>query len=89
MWRKNRSPNTGTSCVGTDLNRNFGFKWLTGGSSTNPCSDTYAGKAADSEPETKTLEKAIRDKLGKWDSYLTIHTYGNWWFTPWSYTVIT
>ena len=36
LWRKNRNPNIGSSCVGTDLNRNFGFKWLTGGSSTNP-----------------------------------------------------
>jgi murein tripeptide amidase MpaA len=36
LWRKNRTPNLGSSCVGTDLNRNFGFKWLTGGSSTKP-----------------------------------------------------
>ena len=28
MWRKNRRPNTGSSCVGTDLNRNFGFQWM-------------------------------------------------------------
>lgn len=27
MWRKNRKPNSGSSCVGTDLNRNFGFQW--------------------------------------------------------------
>lgn len=68
------------------MNRNFGFKWLTGGSSTNKCSDTYAGSSADSELETQALEKAILKKLGNWDSYLSIHTYGNWWFTPWSYT---
>ena len=23
MWRKNREPNSGSACVGTDLNRNF------------------------------------------------------------------
>ncbi len=28
MWRKNRSPNSGSSCVGTDLNRNFGYAWM-------------------------------------------------------------
>ena len=31
-------------------------------------------------------KKAILAKLGQWETYLTIHTYGNWWFTPWSYT---
>ena len=27
MWRKNREPNPGTDCAGTDINRNFAFKW--------------------------------------------------------------
>ena len=33
MWRKNRKPNSGSSCIGTDLNRNFDFKWMVSGSS--------------------------------------------------------
>ncbi|CAF1085489.1 unnamed protein product, partial [Brachionus calyciflorus] len=78
--------NSGSSCIGTDLNRNFGYQWLTGGSSTNPCSDTYAGPSADSELETKAIEKAILNKNGYWDAYLTIHTYGQYWLTSWSYT---
>lgn len=41
LWRKNRQPNSGSTCVGTDLNRNYNDKWGTGGGSTNPCSDTY------------------------------------------------
>ncbi|CAF1040372.1 unnamed protein product [Brachionus calyciflorus] len=86
MWRKNRRPNSGSSCIGTDLNRNFGYKWLTGGSSTNPCSDSYAGPSGDSELETKAIEKAILNKNGYWDAYLTIHTYGQYWLTSWSYT---
>jgi murein tripeptide amidase MpaA len=28
MWRKNRNPNSGSSCIGTDLNRNYGFKGM-------------------------------------------------------------
>lgn len=28
LWRKNRRPNAGSSCVGTDLNRNFPFQWM-------------------------------------------------------------
>jgi len=27
MWRKTRKPNYGTSCIGTDPNRNWGHKW--------------------------------------------------------------
>ena len=27
MWRKNRQPNSGSSCVGTDINRNFDSEW--------------------------------------------------------------
>jgi len=26
-WRKNRQPNSGSSYIGTDLNRNYGYKW--------------------------------------------------------------
>lgn len=86
MWRKNRARNAGSNCIGTDLNRNFGFKWRTGGSSYDPCSDTYAGSSADSELETKALEAAIMRTPSRWDAYITIHSYGLWWFTPYGYT---
>lgn len=86
LWRKNRRVNTGSSCIGVDLNRNFGYQWMTGGSSSNPCSDTYAGLVADSELETKAVENAILKKRGDWDAYLTIHTYGQFWLCSWSYT---
>lgn len=86
MWRKNRSPNSGSACNGTDLNRNFGYMWMTGGSSSAPCSDIYAGSSANSELETKALIKSINAKLGYWDAYLTVHTYGNYWLSSWSYT---
>ena len=56
MWRKNRSQNEGSS-RGVDLNRNYGYLWGTGGSSSISSSDTYMGPAPFSEPETK----AIRD----------------------------
>lgn len=41
MWRKNRNPNNGR-CNGVDLNRNFGYHWLSSGSSGTPCSEIYA-----------------------------------------------
>jgi murein tripeptide amidase MpaA len=86
LWRKNRSKNPGSTCIGTDLNRNWGYKWMTGGSSNNPCSDLYAGSKADSEIETQSIENYILSIPNRWDSFLTIHTYGQWWFTTWGYT---
>ena len=40
MWRKNRAPNAGMSCVGVDLNRNYDLLWgiETLATSSNPCS---------------------------------------------------
>ncbi len=60
FWRKNRRPDLGGSgCVGTDPNRNYGADWGGPGASTNPCSDTYRGTGAFSEPCTQ----AVRDLL--------------------------
>ena len=54
----------------------------TGGSSTDPCSDIYAGKAASSENETKAIISAITAKQGSWIAFITLHSYGNWWLLP-------
>jgi len=52
QWRKNRNAN-GNTCFGTDLNRNYNDHWGQGGSSTNPCSDTYMGPKVSSEIEVQ------------------------------------
>ncbi|CAF0859131.1 unnamed protein product [Rotaria sordida] len=83
MWRKNRKP-TSTSCIGVDLNRNFGYKWNTGGSSSDPCSETFHGGAPMTENEAKAVQGYMTPR--NWDTYLTFHSYGQWWFTNWGYT---
>lgn len=56
LWRKNRQRRSGQSCVGTDVNRNWPYQWnVPGGSSTNPCAETYRGLAAGDTPENKAL----------------------------------
>ena len=35
------------------------------------------------------MEAEIFKYKGSWDSYLTIHTYGLWWFLPWGYSTAT
>ena len=73
MWRKNRKP-VSASCYGVDLNRNFGYQFNTGGSSSSPCTDTFHGGSAMSENEAKALQTYMTGK--QWDTYLTFHSYG-------------
>ncbi|MFD5824484.1 M14 family metallopeptidase [Lentzea sp. NPDC060358] len=57
-WRKNRQGN------GTDLNRNWGYKWgCCGGSSGSSTSDTYRGTAAFSAPETTVLRNFVNSRV--------------------------
>jgi len=63
-WRKNRQPNSGSSYVGTDLNRNYGYRWgCCGGSSSSPSSDTYRGPSAFSAPETRVIRDFVLSRI--------------------------
>jgi len=84
LWRKTRRPN---SCgVGTDMNRNFGFHWNEGGSSANGCDDTFHGGAAFSEVESQAVRDSLLAVASQTKCYLTFHSYGQYWLTPWGYT---
>ncbi|NXL10594.1 CBPB1 Carboxypeptidase, partial [Mesembrinibis cayennensis] len=85
MWRKTRSKNAGSRCIGTDPNRNFNAGWCTLGASKNPCDSTYCGSAAESEKETKALADFIREHLSTIKAYLTIHSYSQLLLFPYSY----
>ncbi|XP_065913902.1 carboxypeptidase B-like [Dysidea avara] len=81
LWRKNRRP--GSPCAGVDLNRNYNDHWNEGGSSSNPCSETYHGAGPASEPETQNTENYFRSHTGivgaiDWHSYsqLLLRPYG-------------
>ncbi|XP_075720104.1 carboxypeptidase B [Rhinoderma darwinii] len=86
MWRKTRSANINSSCVGTDPNRNFNAGWCTAGASAKPCDETYCGTAPESEKETKALANFIRANLSSIKAYLTIHSYSQMLLFPYSYT---
>ncbi len=90
-WRKNRQPNTGSSNVGTDLNRNWNFKWgCCGGSSGSTGSETYRGKAAESAPEVKVVADFARSRVvgGKQQlrTAIDFHTYSELVLWPYGYT---
>jgi carboxypeptidase T len=83
-WRKNRR-NNGNGCYGIDLNRNFSFKWGYDniGSSSDPCSETYRGPSAFSEPESQAIrDLAIQKHYG---THFNMHTYGDDILYPWGY----
>ncbi|XP_055038419.2 carboxypeptidase B [Misgurnus anguillicaudatus] len=85
MWRKTRSLYSGSSCVGTDPNRNFDAGWCTTGASSNPCSDTYCGSRPESEIESKNLANFIRSNKSIIKAYLTVHSYSQLLLFPYSY----
>ncbi|NXX23741.1 CBPA1 Carboxypeptidase, partial [Podargus strigoides] len=96
MWRKTRSKNRGSLCVGVDPNRNWdaGFGVFiclcssfapTGpGASSNPCSDSYRGPSANSEVEVKSVVDFIKNH-GNIRAFLTLHSYSQLLMYPYGY----
>ncbi|KAM8953961.1 mast cell carboxypeptidase A-like [Pelodytes ibericus] len=86
MWRKNRSPEPGGNCFGTDLNRNFNISWGEIDSSDDPCSEVYCGPSAESEKETKNVANFLRFNAETVKAYISIHSYSQMLMYPFSYT---
>ncbi|MET8410167.1 M14 family metallopeptidase [Streptomyces sp. NPDC005195] len=90
-WRKNRQPNSGSSYVGTDLNRNWNYRWgCCGGSSGSTSSETYRGASAESAPEVKVVADFVRGRVvgGKQQirAGIDFHTYSELVLWPFGYT---
>ncbi|KAJ8682086.1 hypothetical protein QAD02_017878 [Eretmocerus hayati] len=85
MWRKTLS-RSGLFCKGADANRNWGFKWMSGGASSNPCSDTYAGSRAFSEIETRTMSEYLKSIGDKLFAYIAFHSYSQLLLFPYGHT---
>jgi murein tripeptide amidase MpaA len=93
MWRKNMRNNaqcaTRPACCGVDLNRNFNDgQWGGGGSSADPCAETYRGPSAASEPETQAVSSYFNSLQSQASVYSSIdwHSYSQLVLRPWGYT---
>lgn len=91
LWRKNRSAApSGSRCIGTDINRNWPYKWdVPGGSSTDPCDQTYRGPSAGSSPEIKGLTNLLSQLQNSAQGiklYVDWHSYGQYILTPYGYS---
>ncbi len=110
-WRKNTdnpaacnsSPFNAPFSYGVDLNRNSSFLWGTcfsGCSSPEPCSVTYRGSSAGSEPEVQAIESYLRSvfadqrgpnindaaPLDTNGIFISLHSYGNLVIYSWDHT---
>ncbi|SEG67019.1 carboxypeptidase T [Saccharopolyspora kobensis] len=85
-WRKNRQDTTGT-----DLNRNWGYKWgCCGGSSDDPNAEDYRGTAAWSAPETAAMRDFIDSRVvggaQQIKAAIDFHTYSELVLWPFGHT---
>ncbi|MGP4094090.1 M14 family zinc carboxypeptidase [Nonomuraea sp. KM90] len=90
-WRKNRQPNSGSSAVGTDMNRNWAYNWgCCGGSSGTTSSETYRGASAESAPEVRAAANWVRSRVvggvQQIRSHIDWHTYSELILWPYGYT---
>ncbi|MBT2235230.1 M14 family zinc carboxypeptidase [Nonomuraea sp. NEAU-A123] len=90
-WRKNRQPNSGSSAVGTDLNRNWAYNFgCCGGSSGSASSETYRGASAESAPEVRSTANFVRGRVvggvQQIKSNIDFHTYSELVLWPYGFT---
>jgi hypothetical protein len=93
-------PPSDFSQFGVDLNRNASFQWGGAGTSSSPCSLTYRGVSAASEPEETALEGLMsalfRDQRGPaltdtapitaTGAFISLHGYSELVLLPWGWT---
>lgn len=82
FWRKNRQPNNGSSCIGTDPNRNFPSGWSKPGASGSPCDESYYGPTANSAPESAAIYNYVKSLGDNVISYMDFHSYSQLWMFP-------
>ncbi|XP_013394600.1 carboxypeptidase B-like, partial [Lingula anatina] len=89
FWRKTRTRNAADyrgTCPGVDPNRNWGFHFGEAGTSNNPCSDIYRGETAFSEKCVFNMKTFLYNKRKQIKVYISFHSYGQMFMTPWGYT---
>jgi carboxypeptidase T len=83
-WRKNRQPND-DGTVGTDINRNFSYKWgCCDGSSDSTSAEDYRGPAASSAPEVTDLQNWVAGRQIK--AHIDFHTFSELVLWPFGHT---
>jgi carboxypeptidase T len=89
-WRKNRQPTPGSTEIGTDINRNFGYHWGENPLNASPDAFTYRGPSAWSTPEARAYRDYVdgRGVGGEQQirAHVTFHQYGRIVLYPFGWT---
>ena len=90
-WRKNRQPVKTSYDIGTDINRNYGYKWgCCGGSSAGAWAWNYRGTAPFSTPEAQAIRNFVNSRViggvQMIKTQVSLHTAGGLILYPYSYT---
>jgi carboxypeptidase T len=90
-WRKNRQPTPNSTAIGTDLNRNYDYRWgCCGGMSTDPKSSRFGGRSAFSAPETRAFRDFVKSRVvgGRQQirAAISFHTTGRLVMWPYGHT---
>ena len=88
LWRKNRTPNPGSTCIGTDPNRNWPAGWGGGGASTDPCSDAFRGSGPSSTPMVTNILRYVSNRAEniRQAAFYDHHSFGNFLISPSGFT---
>jgi hypothetical protein len=90
-WRRNRQPTPSIASIGTDVNRNYDFRWACcGGASLDPASSKYAGPSAFSAPEARAMRDLVASRVvagrQRIRTHISFHTYGRLVMWPYGFT---
>lgn len=69
-----------------DPNRNYDFAFGGPGSSDDPCSQTYRGPRAFSEPETESESELVMSMRQRIKLFISLHSYSQLVLIAWDHT---